>query len=83
MECKKCDLYKCEDDDVVVKKAKEEAERLWMEKEGGSAGDGEVVRRVVQVTWMKGEEGGWLVGWRFGWPDWASWFDGFVERVIE
>jgi hypothetical protein len=33
-ECNKCDLYKAEDEDVMVKNAGEEAERQWREKEG-------------------------------------------------
>lgn len=82
-ECSKCDLYKCEDDEVVVKKAKEEAERQWMEKEGSGLGDDEKVRKVLEDKWKKGEDGTWIVGWRFRWPDWERWFDGFVEGIVE
>ncbi|KAF2403476.1 hypothetical protein EJ06DRAFT_527100 [Trichodelitschia bisporula] len=33
-ECEKCDLYRAEDEDVVVKRAKERAEKEWWENEG-------------------------------------------------
>lgn len=34
-ECERCDLYGDEDEDVVVRRAAEEAERVWREKEEG------------------------------------------------
>ena len=39
-ECDKCDLYRTEDDDIVVKKAKEKAEREWWDNQGAGAGEG-------------------------------------------
>lgn len=33
-QCEKCDLYKNEEEDILVKKAGEEAERAWREREG-------------------------------------------------
>ncbi len=84
-ECSKCDLYRCEDDEVVVRKAKEEAERVWMEKEGTTLGDGgeEKIRRVLQE---KGASGPW--GEKAWWstlhfPNWEGVLDGVVESLIE
>ncbi|KAI9865196.1 MAG: hypothetical protein M1813_002516 [Trichoglossum hirsutum] len=66
MECEKCDLYKCEDEEVVIRRAAESAEREWRQKEG------------IEITWRweskekaagyrerssDGEEQGWV--WRF------------------
>lgn len=36
-ECNKCDLYRVEDEDKVVKKAKEQAEREWWDRQGDGA----------------------------------------------
>ncbi|KAK3077167.1 hypothetical protein LTS18_011036, partial [Coniosporium uncinatum] len=33
-ECDKCDLYRTEDEDAVIRRAKERAEKQWREKEG-------------------------------------------------
>ena len=35
MQCEKCDLYKSEEEDVLVRKAGEEAEKQWRSREGG------------------------------------------------
>ncbi|KAF2650398.1 hypothetical protein K491DRAFT_697301 [Lophiostoma macrostomum CBS 122681] len=40
LECNKCDLYRTEDEDMVVKKAKETAERAWWDEQGAAAGEG-------------------------------------------
>jgi hypothetical protein len=81
MECSKCDLYRCEDDEVVVRKAKEEAERLWMEKEGTSLEDSKDVRKVL-VEKYHPEKAGWLNG-RAKMPKWESVLDAVVETVIQ
>ena len=39
-ECRKCDLYRAEDEDEVVRRAGEEAEREWRIKEGMVGVDG-------------------------------------------
>ena len=39
-ECRKCDLYQAEDEDEVVRRAGEEAEREWRIKEGMVGVDG-------------------------------------------
>jgi hypothetical protein len=78
-------LYRCEDDEVVVKKAKEEAERRWMEKEGTDLGGDDKIRKVLEDEWKKGREAGWLDvrGWRFGMPNWEQMFDALVEVIVE
>jgi hypothetical protein len=80
-ECSKCDLYRCEDDEVVVKKAKEEAERQWMEKEGTSLEDNKDVRKVL-VEKYRPEKTGWLHG-KVILPNWEDVLDAMVESVIE
>ncbi|PQE31647.1 hypothetical protein CJF32_00007163 [Rutstroemia sp. NJR-2017a WRK4] len=81
-ECSKCDLYRCEDDEVVVRKAKEEAERAWLEKEGGGLGD-EKVRRGLERKWKRGVGVWWWEGWWAGLPGWEQVVDGVVEAVVE
>lgn len=84
-ECSKCDLYRCEDDEVVVKKAKEKAEREWMDKEGGGIGGDEKVRKVLEQKWKKGREVTWWEGdgrWDWNLPSVEQIFDGIVEGVV-
>lgn len=35
--CEKCDLYRVEDEDKVIKRAREQAEKEWLEQQGTSA----------------------------------------------
>jgi hypothetical protein len=83
-ECTKCDLYRCEDDEVVVRKAKEEAEKRWIEKEGADVGD-EKTRKVLGEKISRGSEASWwewLVGhWKM--PTGEQVFDALVESVVE
>jgi hypothetical protein len=83
-ECSKCDLYRCEDDEVVVKKAKEDAERQWMEKEGADLRD-EKVKKVLEDELNKGGEVSCWEGvlWQWKTPNWEQLFDALVESVIE
>ena len=85
-ECSKCDLYRCEDDEVVVKKAKEEAERQWMEKEGNVLGGDEKIRKVLEEKWKSNADGSWwdarwLMQWKM--PNWEQIFDSLIESVVE
>ncbi|KAG0649139.1 Ubiquitin-conjugating enzyme 7-interacting 1 [Hyphodiscus hymeniophilus] len=83
-ECAKCDLYRCEDDEVVVKKAKEEAERRWMEKEGPDLGGDDKLRRVMEEEWKKCGAWSWDTrAWRWTMPNWEQMFDTLIEGVIE
>ena len=76
-ECDKCDLYRAEDEDMMVKRAGEEAERLWREQEGmiGVRGLENAVGNVAgeDTCWKKIIEGRWTVQ---GLVDWA------VERGV-
>jgi len=84
-ECSKCDLYRCEDDEVVVKKAKEEAERQWMEKEGTSLGGDEKIRKALEEKLKNGSDASWWESrwWQLSVPDWEQIFDTAVESLIE
>jgi hypothetical protein len=84
-ECSKCDLYRCEDDDAVVKRAKEEAERQWMEKEGTDLGDDDKVRKVLEDKWKKDGEASWWESrwWQWNMPNWQNLLDALVEAVVE
>jgi hypothetical protein len=81
-ECSKCDLYRCEDDEIVVKKAKEEAERQWIEKEGTDLGGNEKVRKVLEEKRKKDGDAYW---WSSLWnmPDWQTTLDLMMEMVVE
>lgn len=84
-ECSKCDLYRCEDDEVVVQKAKEEAEKTWMEKEGTDLGCDEKVRKLLEEKWKKGREASWWESrlWHWKMPNWEQVFDAMVEGIVE
>lgn len=78
-ECDKCDLYRCEDDDIVVTKAKQEAERLWMEKD--EAGNETLKKVLVEEYGRNGHSSIWAL-WRRR-PDIERALDAAVEFVIE
>jgi len=65
-ECNKCDLYRVEDEERVVKRAVERGEKEWWEREGRGEGREGLERRV---GWGKGRE-------------WEGWVEGVVERVF-
>jgi len=76
-QCTKCDLYRCEDEEVVVRKAKEEAEKRWLE----AGGENEKVLRGAKrkLEAVSGEAGGFL-----SWPgDWEAALDLLVESTVE
>lgn len=66
---------------MVVKKAKEDAERQWMEKEGTNLEDSRDVRKVL-VEKYHPEKTGWLHG-KVKMPKWEAVLDAVVEGVIE
>jgi hypothetical protein len=72
MECRKCDLYKSEDEDAIVKRAGEVAEQEWRVKEGmiGVEGLGEMpgsdnkgwARTALSGEWTLQGVLDWVVG---------------------
>ncbi|KAJ9650370.1 hypothetical protein H2198_010320 [Neophaeococcomyces mojaviensis] len=68
-QCEKCDLYKDEDEDVMVRRAGEEAEHEWRTKErakgGGDLKGLEGVR--IDHNLLVGQEGIWERLWRGEW----------------
>ena len=72
-ECNKCDLYKNEDDEYLVKSAGALAERKWREKEGmtGVVGIGVGHEKARRATWLE--------------ADWTmqSLMDSWVRNVID
>ncbi|CAK4030847.1 E3 ubiquitin- ligase RNF216-like [Lecanosticta acicola] len=69
-ECERCDLYGDEDEESVLRRAVEGAEREWRERNDGEDGQ-EGSRRMIEV----------IVGDRKkGW--WEGWVDGVVEAVL-
>jgi len=70
-ECEKCDLYRNEDDVVVIKKAREKAEKEWWDNEG----------KGVSRSFVVGKQP--LVGSRvLDWRTWEVWVDDVVERLL-
>ncbi|KAH7350251.1 hypothetical protein BKA66DRAFT_476622 [Pyrenochaeta sp. MPI-SDFR-AT-0127] len=64
-ECNKCDLYRVEDEDKVMKRAKERAEMEWWERQGQGAKQGlekEVGKREGIMGMKKGNWEGWIEG---------------------
>ncbi|KAI1619053.1 hypothetical protein EDD37DRAFT_295961 [Exophiala viscosa] len=76
-ECDKCDLYRAEDEDAQVKRAGEEAEKLWREREGmiGVKGLEDAVGNVA------GEDTLWRQFWEWKWSIQGV-VDGLVDRCI-
>jgi len=81
-ECEKCDLYRTEDEDVVIRRAAEKAEREWREKESSSihATDGEVngngddtSKLGVLADKVNLDMGGRGIWDRKTWENWLDW----------
>lgn len=80
-QCEKCDLYKSEEEDVMVRRAGEEAEREWRAKQGQKDGG----KGMKEVEGLKIDHDG-LVGrvslWeRFVSGNWTV--QGIVDRCVE
>lgn len=79
MECEKCDLYRGEDEDEVVRRAGERAEREWRVREGwdksvmGGAG-GAVAMPSPVIKGYNDKRGVWGVQEVVDW---------WVERVVK
>ena len=79
--CDKCDLYKSEEEDVVVRKAGEDAERAWREKERQGAGSEGYRREVEGLKIDHDGVVGRVTGWDRLWSgDWS--FQGVVDELI-
>ncbi|KAK6432625.1 hypothetical protein LTR95_011206 [Oleoguttula sp. CCFEE 5521] len=73
-QCERCELYGDEDEDAIVRRAVEKAEREWMEggKEGETEGEGRARRAVVQAV-VRRKEAKW----------WEGWLDAVVDVLME
>ena len=78
-ECDRCDLYQIEDDQAVLKKAKEQAELKWLKKEGEANGD--VKKKVAQK--YDNDHSGWFVKSWHNRPGFEELLDMVVEFVVE
>ncbi|KAL8676538.1 MAG: hypothetical protein Q9186_006950 [Xanthomendoza sp. 1 TL-2023] len=76
-ECEKCDLYRAEDEDALVKAAGLEAEKEWREKQGLTAGRGKLERKNVGVEKDKAE-GKWTPQAVVDW-----WVQGFMTCTLK
>ncbi|KAF2475888.1 uncharacterized protein BDR25DRAFT_278633 [Lindgomyces ingoldianus] len=71
-QCERCDLYRVEDEEKVVKRARERAEREWWDKQGDGAGEG-----------LKVGVGRGLKEWQVGGSDGGFWNWKKLERWLE
>ena len=82
-QCDKCDLYKNEDEDILVRRAGEQAEREWRAKQGAMGGedlkDLEGVR--LDHDLLAGRDGVWNRFWSGEWTV-QGLSDHAVERLI-
>lgn len=79
-ECDKCDLYRIEDDEAVVAKAKEDAEVKWMRDQEGE-GDEKLKRELVDR--YDESHRGYIIGLWKRRPSSEQVLDWCVEFVIE
>lgn len=79
-ECEKCDLYRIENDEAVVLKAKEEAEVKWMQDQNGE-GDEKLKKELVDR--YDESHGGRIIGLWKKRPSPEQILDAAVEFVIE
>lgn len=70
-ECNKCDLYRVEDEERVVKRAKDNAEREWWEQQGESAKGG-LMKEVGKGTGLREK----------GKRNWEGWLEGVLDEVF-
>ncbi|OQO05343.1 hypothetical protein B0A48_09111 [Cryoendolithus antarcticus] len=73
-QCERCELYGDEDEDAVVRRAVEKAEREWME--GGKGGETEGERRARRAV-VEAVVGKKKVKW------WEGWLDAVVDVLME
>ncbi|KAF2824503.1 hypothetical protein CC86DRAFT_371816 [Ophiobolus disseminans] len=70
-ECQKCDLYRVEDEDRVVRRAKDSAEREWWAQQGEGAKGG-LEKEVGKGKGLREK----------GKRDWEGWLEGVLEGVF-
>lgn len=73
-ECNKCDLYRVEDEERVVKRAKDRAEAEWWEQQGQGAREG------LEKEFGKDAAKAGVLGVRRG--NWEGWLEGVLEDVF-
>lgn len=78
-ECEKCDLHRTEDEDKIVERAKVEAERKWVKKEG-EADVG--LKKLLVEKYEGGSQWKVIRLWRSR-PGFQDILDGVVEFVVE
>lgn len=90
--CDKCDLYRVEDEDIVVKRARERAEAEWWERQGSGAGGGlgavgragttkESLRKGVRKEFKAWENSGSKRNLGLS-RNWEAWFESMVEAIV-
>jgi hypothetical protein len=75
-ECNKCDLYRVEDEERVVKRAKDRAEKEWWESQGEGAKEG----LQKEVGKEKGMIAPSVLGIKRG--SWEGWIEGVLDAVL-
>lgn len=70
-ECERCDLYGDEDEEMAIRRAAEEAEQAWRDKEGGKGKDGgDEVAAKAMIDALVGEGK-------------KRWYDDFLDAVLD
>jgi hypothetical protein len=75
-ECNKCDLYRVEDEERVVKRAKDRAEKEWWESQGEGAKEG----LQKEVGKEKGAVAPSVLGIKRG--SWEGWIESVLDAVL-
>lgn len=76
-ECDKCDLYRVEDEEIVIEKAKESAEKEWWARQGNGSQEGLKERAGRQRVGAQSGRRRWIQ-----WHDVTGWIEGLVEGVV-
>ncbi|KAJ4291751.1 hypothetical protein N0V90_009646 [Kalmusia sp. IMI 367209] len=76
-ECEKCDLYRVEDEEIVVSRARERAEKEWWESQGTGAQAGLKERAGRQRVGVQAGRRWWV-----RWDDIGEWIENLVEGVV-
>ncbi|KAF2013050.1 hypothetical protein BU24DRAFT_425614 [Aaosphaeria arxii CBS 175.79] len=78
-ECNKCDLYRVEDDDLAVARAKEVAAAAWWEKQGNTTGKD--LQREVAGELKVYQDRSTKSILRF-WRNWEVWLEKLIEALV-